>query len=154
MYYFNTERGRSGLAENRQALCRYLWSQWSPTWKFDAASYAVTAAWFDNPDFVEVVIRSYRHRFGGVAGDPSLDRIEAELAHQPGITVPSIVLLGSDDGVEPPPPEDVDRPLFLARYERRMIDAAGHNLPQEKPEAFASALLRLVPKQCAPEAST
>ncbi len=79
-YYFHSERGRAGLARDRRALCRLLWRTWSPTWSFDDATYARSAAAFDNPDFVDVVIHSYRHRFGLVAGDPALADIEARLA--------------------------------------------------------------------------
>ena len=98
---------------------------------------------FDNPDFVDVVIHSYRHRFGGIPGDPALDSIEERLAAQPDINVPSIVLQGEDDGVDPPTPVDDDAPHFKGPYERRNLARAGHNLPQEMPEAFATAVLAL-----------
>jgi pimeloyl-ACP methyl ester carboxylesterase len=143
MYYFNTERGRAGLTGNRRSLCRHIWSLWSPTWGFDDMTYAATAASFDNPDFVEIVLHSYRHRFGATPGDPALDVIEAQLAAQPVIQVPCIALQGEDDGVDPPTAEDIDRLHFKGRYERKIIAGAGHNLPQEKPEAFASAILSL-----------
>jgi pimeloyl-ACP methyl ester carboxylesterase len=143
-YYFNTRRGLAGLTENRAVLCRHLWKLWSPSWAFDEATYARTAASFDNPDFVEVVIHSYRHRYGGVAGDPALQPIEDRLAAQPPITVPSIVLQGADDGVDPPTPEDHDRRHFGAAYVRQIIPGAGHSLPQEAPDAFAAAVLALV----------
>jgi pimeloyl-ACP methyl ester carboxylesterase len=143
MYYFNMERGRAGLTENRRNLCRHIWSLWSPTWGFDDMTYAATAASFDNPDFVEIVLHSYRHRFGGIPGDPALDHIETQLSALPDIQVPCIVLQGADDGVDPPKTEDVDRLHFKGRYERKIIAGAGHNLPQEAPEAFASALLAL-----------
>ena len=143
MYYFNTARGRAGLTENRYALCRHIWSLWSPTWSFDDATYATTAASFDNPDFVEVVLHSYRHRFGGVAGDPVLDEIEMQLVSQPDISVPSIVLQGGDDGVDPPAPDDHDRPHFKDSYDRKIVKGAGHNLPQEAPDAFVAAILAL-----------
>ncbi|MBE7248866.1 MAG: alpha/beta fold hydrolase, partial [Actinomycetospora chiangmaiensis] len=82
-YYLHGERGRAGLAENRDAFCRLLWQLWSPTWAFEAATFAETAQSFDNPDFVDVVVHSYRHRFGLVPGDPALGEIEAQLAAQP-----------------------------------------------------------------------
>lgn len=147
MYYFNTQRGQAGLTENRPNFCRHIWSLWSPTWEFDDATYAITAGSFDNPDFVDIVLHSYRHRFGGIAGDPSLDEIEARLAKQPKITVPSIVLQGRDDGVDPPTEADSDRPHFAGQYTRKIIDGTGHNLPQEAPEAFAAAILSLAPDQ-------
>lgn len=143
MYYFNTVRGAAGLTQNRRALCNHIWKLWSPSWTFDDATYSETAASFDNPDFVDVVIHSYRHRFGYVEGDPAFQAIEDRLAMRPDITVPSISIQGQDDGVDPPVVEDFDRPHFKGRYERRIISGAGHNLPQEAPAAFVSAILSL-----------
>ncbi len=143
MYYFHTERGSAGLTQNRRDLCRHIWSLWSPSWRFSEATWAATAQSFDNPDFVEIVLHSYRHRFGGIPGDPAYDEIEARLAAQPAITVPCVVLQGRDDGVDPPADEDCDRPHFTGFYERRVVGGTGHNLPQEAPDAFASAILTL-----------
>ena len=140
-YYFHSERGRAGLAANRSALCRLLWKLWSPSWAFDDATFERSAAAFDNPDFVDVVIHSYRHRFGGIPGDPALDGLEERLAALPDITVPSIVLQGEDDGVDPPEADDNDAPHFKGPYERRSFARAGHNLPQEVPRAYADAVL-------------
>ncbi len=142
-YYFHTERGRAGLSLNRHELCELIWRLWSPTWKFDEATFNQTAMAFDNPDLVEIVIHSYRHRFGGISGDPALDEIESKLAGQPNITVPSIVLLGGDDGVDTPMTFDDDAPHFTGRYERRIVSGAGHNLPQEMPGAFVDAVVAL-----------
>jgi len=142
-YYFHTERGRAGLSLNRHELCELIWRLWSPTWKFDEATFNQTAMAFDNPDFVEIVIHSYRHRFGGISGDPTLDEIESKLVAQPNITVPSIVLLGGDDGVDPPMTIDDDAPHFTGRYERRIVSGAGHNLPQEMPGALVDAVVAL-----------
>ena len=142
-HYFRTERGRAGLADNRRDFCRLLWRLWSPTWRFDDATFDATAAAFDNPDFVDIVIHSYRHRFGGTAGDPALDHMEARLAGQPDICAPTIVLLGEDDGVTPPPSADSDARHFTGPYDRRIVSGAGHNLPQEAPDAFVDALLEL-----------
>ena len=111
-YYFHSERGRAGLAADRRALCRLLWHLWSPTWAFDDATFERTAVAFDNPDFVDVVIHSYRHRFGLVAGDPALADIERRLAAQPAITVPTISFDGSDDGVRSPAPAAHDASHF------------------------------------------
>ena len=83
-------------------MCRYLWSTFSPTWRFDDATYFQTAPSFDNPDFVDVVLHSYRYRIGGAPGDLALENIEQRLAQKPRITVPTIVLEGADDGVDPP----------------------------------------------------
>ncbi|WP_246044099.1 alpha/beta fold hydrolase [Ruegeria sediminis] len=144
MYYFHTERGRAGLTQNRRDICRHIWSLWSPSWQFADATWEATAPSFDNQDFVEIVLHSYRHRFGGILGDPQYDDIEAQLAQKPKITVPTIVLQGRDDGVDPPFEDDFDQPNFTGFYDRRIIDATGHNLPQEAPEAFATAMLDLM----------
>jgi pimeloyl-ACP methyl ester carboxylesterase len=143
-YYFHTERGRAGLTANRFELCRLIWRLWSPTWQCSDETYARTAASFDNPDFVDVVIQSYRHRYGYAPGDAALEPIEAQLAAQPPITVPTIVLDGLDDGVNPPRQADWSAPHFTAAYERRLIAAAGHNLPQEAPTAVIDAVLGLI----------
>lgn len=141
-YYFQTGRGRAGLAQNRRDLCRLLWRLWSPEWAFDEATFARSAAAFDNPDFVEVVIHSYRHRHGGAPGDPALEEIEARLAAQPRIPVPAIVLQGAADGVEGPlPAEDSNAAHFAGPYARRILPGIGHNVPQEAPEEFARAVM-------------
>ncbi len=139
-YYFHTDRGRTGLIQQRYDLCRHIWSLWSPSWAFDEVTFATTAASFENPDFVDIVLHSYQHRYGGVSGDPDYNEIEQLLTGQPDITVPSIVLLGRDDGVEPPSDEDLDQRHFIGPYQRRIIDGVGHNLPQEAPQAFAAAI--------------
>ncbi len=138
-YYFHGERGRAGLEANRRDMARLLWRLWSPRWQFEEAAFERTAAAFDNPDFVDVVIHSYRHRFALVAGDPKLEEIERRLAAQPGIAVPTIVLDGDADGVSP---GGEPRPgQFTGRCEYRRLDGGiGHNLPQEAPEAFARAV--------------
>ena len=142
-YYFHTARGRAGLAANRAELGKLLWRLWSPTWRFDDATYARTAASFDSPDFVDVVIHSYRHRFGYAPGDPAVEDIERELARQPAVGVPTISLCGADDGVDPPPEVDNDARRFSGHYERRVLAGVGHNIPQEAPEATIAALLAL-----------
>jgi pimeloyl-ACP methyl ester carboxylesterase len=143
-YYFHTARGQAGLTENRHDLCRFIWQIWSPSWVFDDATYASTAKSFDNPDFVDVVIHSYRHRFGYAAGDAAFEAIEQLLAAQPIIDVPSIVLHGTDDGVDPPDNSAGDSRMFSNFYERRVLPGVGHNLPQEAPEAFVQAVFDLV----------
>jgi pimeloyl-ACP methyl ester carboxylesterase len=142
-YYFHTMRGRDGLEANRRELGKLLWRLWSPSWRFDEATYARSAASFDNPDFVNVVIHSYRHRFGYAPGDPALEEIERALARQPAIRAPTISLWGADDGVGPPSEMDKDAPRFTGRYERRILPGVGHNIPQEAPEATLAALLAL-----------
>ena len=143
-YYFHGERGRAGLEQNRRELCRLLWTLWSPNWRFDDATYERTAASFDNPDFVPVVIHSYRHRFGLVPGDPAVDAIEGRLAAQLRIGVPAIALDGGGDGVMPLGGSQHHERFFTARYERRVIPLVGHNLPQEAPEEFAAAVTALL----------
>jgi len=140
-YYFHSERGRRGLERNRKGFCRLLWRLWSPTWRFSDEEYERTAVSFECPDFVDVVIHSYRHRFGLVPGDPALEDVERKLAAQPDIAVPSVILEGEDDGVTPPhePP-----PRFTALRGHQRVPGAGHDLPQEAPDAFASAVLALL----------
>jgi pimeloyl-ACP methyl ester carboxylesterase len=143
-YYFHTQRGQDGLAANRFDFAKLLWRLWSPTWAFDDATYARTAASFDNPDFVDVVIHSYRHRFGYAPGDPALEAIERELTRLPTISVPTISLCGRDSGFGPPAEPDGDAPHFTGRYERRLLPGVGHNIPQEAPEAVVAALTDLL----------
>jgi pimeloyl-ACP methyl ester carboxylesterase len=142
-YYFHGERGRAGLERNRRDLCRLLWRQWSPSWRFDDATYERTAVSFDNPDFVDVVIQSYRHRYGLAPGDPALEDIERRLAARPPITVPAIVLHGVDNGVSHPATSERHQRFFKGAYERRLIPGVGHNVPQEAPREFAAAVLAL-----------
>ena len=144
-WYFNTERGRIGLMQNRRDLCKLLWQQWSPTWKFSDATYEQTADSFDNPDFVACVIHSYRHRNLGAQGDPQFEAVERRLATRPPITVPAIVLYGADDGLMRPSPDDRnDHANFTNLIARRIVAGAGHFLPRENPEAVASAILELL----------
>jgi len=142
-YYFHGERGRAGLTQHRRELGRLLWQLWSPNWKFDDATYDRTAISFDNPDFVAVVIQSYRHRFALAPGDPAVEEIEVRLAAQPRITVPTIVLHGEGDGVSPPSASASHQRFFAGSYERRLVPIVGHDLPQEAPREFAEAILEL-----------
>ena len=143
-YYFHTERGRAGLTKNRRDICRLLWKLWSPEWTFDEATFEASAVSFDNPDFVDVVIQSYRHRYGYAPGDPALAAIEAKLARQPTIAVPTINLHGGHDGVGPAPDRDGRAKFFTGPYERRVLPGIGHNVPQEAPTATVAALRDLM----------
>jgi pimeloyl-ACP methyl ester carboxylesterase len=143
-YYFHSERGRAGLEKDRRALTHLLWKLWSPTWRFSEDTFAKSAASFDNPDFVDVVIQSYRHRFGLVEGDPAYAQIEARLALQPAITVPTITFDGEDDGVRPPSRVGPHAQRFTGPRSHRVIPGVGHNMPQEVPEIFANAVLELL----------
>src|SRR3989442_8935020 len=142
-WYFNTERGRAGLEKNRRELCKLLWREWSPTWKFDDAEFERTAPSFDNPDFVPIVIHSYRHRHGKAAGDPRLDAIERRLAARAPITVPALILHGGDDAVSLLR-AGKERALFSAGTEERVVPGCGHFLPREKPQAVVDALLKVL----------
>jgi pimeloyl-ACP methyl ester carboxylesterase len=142
-WYFNTERGRAGLTANRYELCKLLWRLWSPNWQFTDGAYSTTAASFENPDFVDVVIQSYRHRHQNAFGDPGLASIEALLAAQPSISVPTIVLHGEADGVGPVAGSETHARHFTNSYERRVIPVAGHFLPNEAPEAIVQAVVDL-----------
>lgn len=143
-WYFNTERGRHGLEQNRHDICRLLWHEWSPTWRFEQATYDLTAPSFDNPDFVAVVIHSYRHRHGNAPGDGRLDAIERRLAERPAITVPTVILHGVDDTVGSPKRAEAELPQFPAGTERRIVPGVGHFMPREEPKVVVDALLKLL----------
>jgi pimeloyl-ACP methyl ester carboxylesterase len=145
-WYFNTERGRAGLAANRRSLCKLLWRTWSPSWHFSDEEYDRTAPSFDNPDFVQVVIHSYRHRNGNAPGEERFQQMERELAKRPPIMAPSILLYGATDALVHPATDvtPTERAVFPSLVARRVIPGAGHFLPREKPDAVATALLELL----------
>ena len=138
-HLFQRERGRECLMQHRRELCRILWQQWSPRWKFDDATFERTASSFDNPDFVDVVIHCYRFCFGTAAGDPALAALENRLAEKPKIAVPTITLDGAQDPLKPGGTAG-HATMFTARHEHRVLDC-GHNLPWEAPHDFADAIL-------------
>jgi pimeloyl-ACP methyl ester carboxylesterase len=143
-WYFQTQRGYAGFGANRRDIAQLLWRLWSPNWQFDDATFAATAASFDNPDFVAVTIQSYRHRLGNAPADPALEPIEQRLASQPPITVPTIALHGAADGVSPVEQSAGHARHFAGRYDRRVIPVAGHFLSRETPEAVVQALRELI----------
>lgn len=143
-FYFHTQRGVDGLSANRREFCQLLWRLWSPTWAEGPGLYGRTAPSFDNPDFVDVVIHSYRHRFMYAPGDPALEAIEQALAAQPPISVPTISLCGADDGVGPAPAVDDDEEHFSGFYRREVLSGVGHNIPQEAPQATLGAICELL----------
>ncbi len=143
-YYLHCERGRAGLAADRRAFCRLLWRLWSPSWAFDDATFERTAPSFDNPDFVDVAVQSYRHRFGYAPGDPALVEIEQRLAQRPTIGVPTVVLHGDDDEVGPAWQSERHANHFTGPYVRQVVPGVGHNLPQEAPGSFTLAVLGLL----------
>jgi pimeloyl-ACP methyl ester carboxylesterase len=143
-FYFHTQRGVDGLSANRREFCELLWRLWSPTWAEGPGLYGRTAPSFENPDFVDVVIHSYRHRFTYAPGDPALEAIEQALAAQPPISVPTISLCGADDGVGPAPAVDDDEEHFSGFYRREVLSGVGHNIPQEAPQATLRAICELL----------
>ena len=143
-YYFHNDRGRAGLQASRHEFCRLLWQLWSPSWKFSDATYSESANAFNNPDFVDIVIHSYRHRYGLVAGDPRFEALEEQLALTPKITVPSVALDGDFDSVTPAGMMTHLDGLFTNGFKRITIENAGHNIPQEAPAEFAAAILGLI----------
>jgi pimeloyl-ACP methyl ester carboxylesterase len=143
-WYFNTERGRLGLEQNRRQICRLLWEDWAPNWRFDDATFESTAASFDNPDFVPVVIHSYRHRYGNAPSDPSFNDTERLLATRPKITVPTIVLQGEADVLGSARRSANSLALFPPATEVRVLQRVGHFTPREQPDALVDALSTLL----------
>ena len=143
-YYFQLERGRAGLAANRREIARMLWEEWSPDWDFDEATFDRTVTAHDNPDYVDVVIHSYRHRFGLAPGDPAYAGMQRRLASRPPIPVPSVTLDGDADGVLPAGDGRASASKFTGRRIHRVVPGAGYNVPQEAPGAFAAAVMELI----------
>jgi pimeloyl-ACP methyl ester carboxylesterase len=142
-YYLVAGDGEGGLEGNRHDLAKLVWRVNSPRWDFDDATFNRTAASFDNPDHVSVVIHNYRWRLGVVDGDPRYQDLERRLAAGPVIAVPTITLDGDADGVTPATDGRSYRARFSGRYTHRIIEGAGHNLPQEAPQAFADAVIEV-----------
>ena len=142
-FYFATERGRLGYERNRKEFARLIWQTASPRWAFDDATFERSAAAFDNPDHVEIVIHNYRWRIGLAPGEPRYDALEQRLAAAPVITVPTITLEGDANGAPHPEPAAYAK-MFAGRYQHRLVTGGiGHNLPQEAPQAFAQAVIDL-----------
>jgi pimeloyl-ACP methyl ester carboxylesterase len=143
-WYLQTDRGAAGLAADRRGLCELLWRLWSPNMAFTAEDFARTAASFDNPDFAAVAVHSYRHRHRNVAGDPAYAAIERRLAARPMITVPSLVLHGAEDGVDPPENSAACARHFGRLLGRKVVPQAGHFLSRESPAEFLASIHLLV----------
>jgi pimeloyl-ACP methyl ester carboxylesterase len=140
-YYFATERGRAGYDTYRREFAKLIWRTASPKWNFDDATFDRSAASFDNPDHVEIVIHNYRWRLGLAEGEPQYDELEQRLAQGPVIGVPTITLEGDANGAPHPDPSAYAG-KFSGTYSHRTIQGGiGHNLPQEAPEAFANAVI-------------
>jgi pimeloyl-ACP methyl ester carboxylesterase len=140
-FYFLTERGHAGLTANRRGIAEVIWRRNSPRWTFDDATLDRAAEAFDNPDYVEVVIHSYRHRLGQAPGAPAYADLERALARTPPITVPAVTLDGTADGNFPATDGTPSAAHFTGPRLHRQVPDAGHNLPQEAPRAFAEAVL-------------
>ena len=140
-FYFATERGQAGYDKYRREFANLIWQTASPQWKFDDATFGRSAASFDNPDHVSIVIHNYRWRLGVAEGEAQYDDLEKQLAGGPVITVPTITLEGDANGAPHPEPDGY-RAKFSGKYAHRTISGGvGHNLPQEAPQAFAQAIV-------------
>jgi pimeloyl-ACP methyl ester carboxylesterase len=140
-YYFATERGRAGYDKYRRDFAKLIWQLASPKWTFDDATFDRSAAAFDNPDHVDIVVHNYRWRLGLAAGEPKFDDLEKRLAESPVISVPTITLEGDANGA-PHPEASAYAKKFSGRYSHRSIKGGiGHNLPQEAPQAFVEAVM-------------
>ncbi|MGI8650270.1 MAG: alpha/beta fold hydrolase [Rubrobacter sp.] len=138
-WFLNTEQGSRELEEDRRAFCRYLWRLWSPGWSFTDREFDATARSFDNPDFVEVAVHSYRHRWGNAPSDPAYDALEAELSGPPRITVPTVVLMGADDGATLPELSEGKEAFFTGGYRREVLPGVGHFVQRERPDKVVEA---------------
>lgn len=142
-YYFATERGQAGYEANRHDFAKLIWKNVSPKWNFDDATFERTAAAFNNPDYIAIVIHNYRWRLSLADGDPQFDALEKRLAEGPVISVPAITLDGDTDGVAPATDGTAYAKKFAGKRTHKIIKGAGHNLPQEAPQAFADAVIEV-----------
>ena len=141
-WYFNTEQGRVGLEENRRDIIRYLWETWSPGWKYTDEDFNRSADSFDNPDFVEITMHSYRHRHMNAPDEERFIEIERKLAEGPPILVPSLILRGADSGFGTPTQDPSgDRAKYPELVACRIVAGAGHDLPVQRPDEVSTALL-------------
>ena len=142
-YFFHSERGRNGLKNQRHEFIKYLWKTWSPSWEFSNEEYDLSANSFENSDFVDIVIHSYRHRFALEKGDLKFDKIEHKLSKQPIISVPSITIDGETDGVTGLSNITKIKQKFSSHIKHQVLPNVGHNVPQEDPQSFSSAILEI-----------
>jgi pimeloyl-ACP methyl ester carboxylesterase len=138
-YYFSTERGRRGYAENKYEFNKLIWKLASPKWNFDEATYSRTATAFDNPDHVDIVIHNYRWRLSLAEGESQYDNLEKRLSLRPSITVPTISIGSDFDGAAADGKPYANK--FTGKYSHRVLNGIGHNVPQEDPKAFAQAII-------------
>jgi pimeloyl-ACP methyl ester carboxylesterase len=140
-WYFALPRGNDLVKNARHELGKFLWATWSPTWRFADADYAETAASFDNPDWAEVTIHSYRHRWGHAEGDPRYDALEHRLASVPPVAVPTLVLHGDADACNDPLTSAHKERFFTSRYERQLLPGVGHFPQREAPDTVADEVI-------------
>jgi len=141
-YYFATEHGELGYDKYRDDFAKLIWQIASPKWAFDDATFNRSAASFDNPDYVGIVIHNYRWRLRLAPGEPQYEDLEKRLAAAPNITVPTITLEGDANGAPHPDPASYAK-KFSGKYAHKLVKGAGHNLPQEAPQAFAEAVIEV-----------
>jgi pimeloyl-ACP methyl ester carboxylesterase len=143
-WYFATDRGRVAIESDRKGFCRKLWETWSPGWHFNDGTFEETAKSFDNPDFVDIAIHSYRHRWGYAPGDPYYNTLEELVANTKLITVPTIVIQGEDDGATLPETSADKEKFFTNFYKRYVLPNVGHFVQRENPDFVVKAILELV----------
>ena len=144
-WYFNTDQGKAGLEQNRRDIVRYLWDTWSPKWQYSDNDFDRSADSFDNPDFVDITLHSYRHRHMNAIGEPRFIEIESRLSSLPAINVPAVVLRGEDSGFGRPPDDpSEDSSKFSNLKDRKNVSGAGHDFPFQRPDEVISALMLLL----------
>ena len=141
-YFFHTKRGFNSLTNNRNDIIKFLWKTWSPTWKFSKKDFELSQESFKNPDFVDIVIHSYKHRYGLVDGDKSYSNIENKLSLTPNIKVPTITIDGLMNGVREPKREKNIK-KFTNLIKHKLLKNVGHNVPQESPLIFSNLILEI-----------
>lgn len=140
-WFFATPRGQAELREDRRGFARFMWNTWSPSWKFAESEFANTAASFENPDWADICVHSYRHRWGFAEGDPAYAALEAKLLETPRIMVPTLVLHGTEDGANHPSTSEEREQYFGQAYRRVLIPGAGHFPQREKPDEVIEEVL-------------
>ncbi len=145
-WYMALEPGKLFLEKERKAFCRFMWETWSPAWHFSDEEFHTTAISFENEDWFEIVLHSYRHRWGFVPGDPTYDSLEKKLNPNPTITVPTLVLHGEDDMCNRAETSAQKEDYFTGPYERKLISKAGHFPQREYPEIVAKEIINWIKK--------
>lgn len=143
-WYMALDRGAALIRADAGVLARFMWESWSPDWRFTDAEFAATAASFDNPDWADIVLHSYRHRWGLAAGDPRYDGLEKKLNPAPPIAVPTLVIHGGGDACNDPATSEGKEAFFSGRYERVVLDRVGHFPQREAPDRVADAIARFI----------